>query len=136
MSIGEDIDRCFNAPAHVLMGCMCLEHLVQASMIAEELLKHNPDVVRIVYNKFRSAISFKPTVATVLLPEVSGSKAGTISVYGHQLCKQQLPHGLPAINCASSVSAIGCKGRQVPLQPWEPAEHRDGRQMQLHGCRE
>lgn len=41
----------------------------QASLIAEELLKSNPDVVRIVYNKFKSAISFKPTLATVLMPE-------------------------------------------------------------------
>lgn len=44
----------------------------QASLIAEELLKQNADAVRIVYNKFRSAISFKPTVATVLSPDVSG----------------------------------------------------------------
>ena len=43
----------------------------QASLIAEELLKSNPDVVRIIFNKFRSAISFKPTIATVLMPEVS-----------------------------------------------------------------
>ena len=42
----------------------------QASLIGEEVLKQNADAVRIVYNKFRSAISFKPTVATVLSPEV------------------------------------------------------------------
>ncbi len=42
-------------------------------MIAEELLKHNPDVVRILYNKFKSAITFKPTIATVLMPEVRDS---------------------------------------------------------------
>lgn len=47
----------------------------QASLIAEELLKNNPDVVRVVYNKFRSAISFKPTVATVLLPEYMDKQA-------------------------------------------------------------
>mmetsp|Transcript_15849 Transcript_15849/g.34189 ORF Transcript_15849/g.34189 Transcript_15849/m.34189 type:complete len:333 (-) Transcript_15849:258-1256(-) len=41
----------------------------QASLIAEELLKHNPEAIRIVFNKFRSAISFKPTVATVLTPD-------------------------------------------------------------------
>lgn len=49
---------------------------MQASLIAEQLLQHNPEVVRLVYNKFGSAISFKPTVATVMLPEVRhGSKA-------------------------------------------------------------
>lgn len=41
----------------------------QASVIAEELLKYNPDAVRVVYNKFRSAISFKPTLSTILTPE-------------------------------------------------------------------
>jgi len=41
----------------------------QASMIAEELLKTNPDVVQVLYNKFGSAISFKPTISTVLMPE-------------------------------------------------------------------
>jgi hypothetical protein len=45
----------------------------QASLIAEELLAHNPDAIRIVFNKFRSAISFKPTVATILSPEVQSA---------------------------------------------------------------
>jgi len=51
-----------------------LPHL-QASLIAEELLKQNPgvDVFRIVYNKFVSAIAFKPTVSTVMMPNVGGS---------------------------------------------------------------
>lgn len=39
-------------------------------MIAEELLKHNPEVVKVMFNKFHSAISFKPTLATVLTAEV------------------------------------------------------------------
>ncbi|KAL6755332.1 F1F0 ATP synthase, subunit G, mitochondrial [Haematococcus lacustris] len=51
----------------------------QASLIAEELLKTNPDVVRIVYNKFRSAISFKPTVATVLMPDLIEKQANEAS---------------------------------------------------------
>lgn len=41
----------------------------QASLIAEELIRTNPDVVRILFNKFGSAISFKPTYATVLSAE-------------------------------------------------------------------
>lgn len=41
----------------------------QASLIAEELLKSDPAAVKVIYNKFRSAISFKPTIATVLSPE-------------------------------------------------------------------
>lgn len=40
----------------------------QASLIAEELLKHQPEAIRVFFNKFQSAISFKPTVATVLSP--------------------------------------------------------------------
>ena len=38
----------------------------QVSAIAEELLKTEYDAVRIIYNRFYSAISFKPTIATVL----------------------------------------------------------------------
>ena len=41
----------------------------QASVIAEELLKYNPEAVRVVFNKFKSAISFKPTLSTILTPE-------------------------------------------------------------------
>lgn len=50
----------------------------QASLIAEEVLKSNPEAVRVLFNKFRSAIAFKPTVATVLTPAVSagGSASG------------------------------------------------------------
>lgn len=41
----------------------------QASAISEEILKTEYDVVRIIYNRFVSAISQKPTVATVLSPD-------------------------------------------------------------------
>ena len=53
-----------------------LQFNTQASLIAEELLAHNPDAVRILFNKFRSAISFKPTIATVLSPDVSDGSQG------------------------------------------------------------
>ncbi len=43
--------------------------MVQVSAIAEELMKTEYDVVRIIFNKFQSAISFKPTIATVLSPD-------------------------------------------------------------------
>lgn len=57
----------------------------QASMLAEEIAKHEPEAVRIVFNKFRSAISFKPTISTVLnaqgvekqLQKESGNKLDT-----------------------------------------------------------
>lgn len=39
------------------------------SAIADDLLKTEYDVVRIIFNRFTSAISFKPTVATVLSPD-------------------------------------------------------------------
>ena len=42
---------------------------MQVSAIADDLLKTEYDVVRIIFNRFTSAISFKPTVATVLSPD-------------------------------------------------------------------
>lgn len=42
---------------------------MQASLIAEEVLRENADAVRVLFNKFHSAISFKPTMATVLSAE-------------------------------------------------------------------
>jgi F0F1-type ATP synthase gamma subunit len=44
--------------------------MIQASLIAEEVLREDADVVRVLFNKFHSAISFKPTMATVLSAEV------------------------------------------------------------------
>lgn len=43
----------------------------EASLIAEELLKTEFDSARIVYNRFVTAIAQKPTIATVLSPDVS-----------------------------------------------------------------
>ena len=44
---------------------------LQASAVSEELLKTEYDAARIMYNRFVSAITFKPTLATVLSPDVS-----------------------------------------------------------------
>lgn len=41
--------------------------------MAEEVLREGGDAVRVVFNKFHSAISFKPTMATVLNAEVSNA---------------------------------------------------------------
>ena len=38
-------------------------------MIAEELLKTEYDAARLVFNRFQSAIAFKPTITTVLSPD-------------------------------------------------------------------
>lgn len=43
--------------------------LMQASGVSEEILKTEYDSVRLLYSSFKSAISFKPTIATVLSPE-------------------------------------------------------------------
>jgi hypothetical protein len=43
----------------------------QASLIAEQVLAERADAVRVLFNKFQSAISFKPTLATVLSADVS-----------------------------------------------------------------
>lgn len=42
---------------------------MQASALSEEVLKTEYDSVRLMYTSFKSAISFKPTVATILSPE-------------------------------------------------------------------
>lgn len=42
---------------------------MQASAVSEEILKTEYDSVRLMYTSFKSAISFKPTIATVLSPE-------------------------------------------------------------------
>ncbi|MEW5309380.1 MAG: hypothetical protein WDW38_001274 [Sanguina aurantia] len=42
----------------------------QASLIAEELLTHSPTAIKIIFNKFGSAVSFMPTVSTVMTPDV------------------------------------------------------------------
>jgi hypothetical protein len=43
--------------------------LLQASGISEEILKTEYDNVRLLYTSFKSAISFKPTIATIMSPE-------------------------------------------------------------------
>lgn len=45
----------------------------QVSVLADEVLKNvEYDALRIVFNKFQSVVSFVPTTATVLSPEVTG----------------------------------------------------------------
>ncbi|BDA41901.1 ATP synthase subunit gamma, mitochondrial [Coccomyxa sp. Obi] len=56
----------------------------QVSAIAEELMKTEYDAARIIFNRFHSAISFKPTVATVLSPdalEKEVESGGKLDVY-------------------------------------------------------
>jgi F0F1-type ATP synthase gamma subunit len=57
----------------------------QASLLAEELLKssNNPEAIRVVYNKFKSAISYKPTIATVLSAEVRPWQCSRLSMLEH-----------------------------------------------------
>lgn len=60
----------------------------QVSVIADDILKTvEYDALRIVYNKFQSVVSFIPTLATVLSPEVvereseAGGKLGELDSY-------------------------------------------------------
>lgn len=56
----------------------------QIAMVAEDLLKTEYDAVRVVYNRFVSAISFKPTIATVLSPDAlerSVEAGGALDAY-------------------------------------------------------
>ena len=55
-----------------------------ASAVAEEVLKSEYDVVRIIFNRFVSAIAQKPTLATVLSPmalEKEAEAGGAIDQY-------------------------------------------------------
>jgi F-type H+-transporting ATPase subunit gamma len=42
----------------------------QACGVAEELLKTEFDAAHLIFNRFKSAIAYKPTLATVLSPDV------------------------------------------------------------------
>jgi F-type H+-transporting ATPase subunit gamma len=55
-------------------GCGCGMG-TQAGMLADELLKHKADATRIIYNTFQSAMSFMPTMATVVSAEVAEMRA-------------------------------------------------------------
>nr|CAN80974.1 hypothetical protein VITISV_014454 [Vitis vinifera] len=68
----------------------CFNQIVvfQVSVLADEILKNvEYDALRIVFNKFRSIISFVPTTSTVLSPEVvereaeAGGKLGDLDSY-------------------------------------------------------
>ncbi|KAI8016826.1 hypothetical protein LOK49_LG04G03397 [Camellia lanceoleosa] len=58
------------------------------SILADEILKNMEyDALRIVFNKFGSVVSFMPTTATVLSPEIveneaeAGGKIGDMDSY-------------------------------------------------------
>lgn len=60
----------------------------QVSVLADDILKNVEfDALRLVFNKFQSVVSFLPTTATVLSPEVvereaeSGGKLGDLDLY-------------------------------------------------------
>ncbi|CAK9147970.1 unnamed protein product [Ilex paraguariensis] len=60
----------------------------QVSVLADDILKNvEYDALRVVFNKFQSVVSFVPTVATLLSPEVvereaeSGGKLGELDSY-------------------------------------------------------
>lgn len=46
--------------------------MFQIAVLADDILKNVEfDALRVVFNKFHSVISFKPTMSTILSPEVS-----------------------------------------------------------------
>jgi hypothetical protein len=68
--------------------------MIQASLIAEEVLREDADVVRVLFNKFHSAISFKPTMATVLSAEVRQGEGATkmfVCVWGGGVARRPPP---------------------------------------------
>eukprot|EP01018_Ginkgo_biloba_P014102 Gb_15892 [translate_table: standard] len=63
-------------------------NFTQVSMVVDDILKNVEfDAIRIIFNKFQSVVSFIPTVATVLSPEVvereseAGGKLGDLDSY-------------------------------------------------------
>jgi len=61
-------------------------NFTQCAMIADEIIKSSEyDVIKVVYNKFNSAVSFLPTVATLLSPEMlageEAQKIGNLESY-------------------------------------------------------
>jgi F-type H+-transporting ATPase subunit gamma len=67
---------------------------VQASLVAEEVLREGGDAVRVVFNKFHSAISFKPTMATVLNAEtlesqLAGEQGSKLDVYEMEVANER-----------------------------------------------
>eukprot|EP00879_Flechtneria_rotunda_P000681 GHRR01000798.1.p1 GENE.GHRR01000798.1~~GHRR01000798.1.p1 ORF type:complete len:329 (+),score=98.96 GHRR01000798.1:106-1092(+) len=66
----------------------------QASLVAEEILRQNADAVRVLFNKFHSAISFKPTMATVLSAEaldrqLAGEQGSKLDVYELEVANER-----------------------------------------------
>eukprot|EP00775_Hariotina_reticulata_P011495 gene11495-11638_t len=71
----------------------------QASLIAEEVLRQHGDAVRVLFNKFHSAISFRPTLSTVLNAdlEVANERADAL---------QDLSEFQLAVNSSKSAGEI------------------------------
>eukprot|EP00212_Chloropicon_laureae_P005253 CAMPEP_0197499000 /NCGR_PEP_ID=MMETSP1311-20131121/60802_1 /TAXON_ID=464262 /ORGANISM="Genus nov. species nov., Strain RCC856" /LENGTH=329 /DNA_ID=CAMNT_0043044739 /DNA_START=20 /DNA_END=1009 /DNA_ORIENTATION=- len=52
-----------------------------ASAIAEDIMKTDYEASRVVFNRFKSAIAFQPTVATVLAPEAIESQPAIVEKF-------------------------------------------------------
>lgn len=66
----------------------------QASLIAEDVLQQEPDAVKVLFNKFHSAISFKPTLATVLSAsgierQMTGETGSKLDVYDLEVAAER-----------------------------------------------
>jgi F-type H+-transporting ATPase subunit gamma len=66
----------------------------QASLIAEEILRQQGDAVRVIFNKFYSAISFRPTLATVLNADaldrqLAGEQGSKLDVYELEVANER-----------------------------------------------
>ncbi|GBF94220.1 ATP synthase subunit mitochondrial [Raphidocelis subcapitata] len=66
----------------------------QAAMIAEDVLAQEPDAIKLLFNKFHSAISFKPTVATVLSAtgierQMTGETGSKLDVYDLEVAAER-----------------------------------------------
>lgn len=70
-----------SASSRVSLLAAAAAAVVQASGVAEELMKTEYDVARLIYNRFRSAIAYKPTIATVLSPDVRGPLCTLLDPY-------------------------------------------------------
>lgn len=86
----------------------------QAGMIADEVLKTKFDVTRIVFNKFKSAISFQPTLATVMSAEVADKKAEAGGMMDEYEIEEEDRAPLLADLCEFQLSAVRTRNCPTP----------------------
>jgi F-type H+-transporting ATPase subunit gamma len=92
-------------------------------LIAEEVLRENADAVRVLFNKFHSAISFKPTMATVLSPtgverQLATEQGSKLDTYELEVAAERVDvlQDLAEFQLAAVSGGSGGSGRGVMVE--------------------